>query len=93
MTFFVLESLGRDSLGGSDGLSSRVIELSDYIPLIIPRTVLIVESRAKLPPNRWPEVRERYTGGESLRSLATIYGVSHEAIRQIVRREGTRAVL
>jgi hypothetical protein len=38
-----------------------------------------------IPQEKWEEVALRHTDGESLRRLAKIYGVSHEAIRQIVK--------
>jgi len=43
-------------------------------------------ARTKLAPATWPTVFARHQRGESLRALAADYGVSHEAIRQIVRR-------
>jgi hypothetical protein len=38
-------------------------------------------ARTAIPPDRWPEVRAHYDAGESLRTIAKQYGVSHEAIR------------
>jgi hypothetical protein len=38
----------------------------------------------RLPPEVWPENSKRVIS-ESLRQLAAEYGVSHEAIRRIVR--------
>lgn len=43
-------------------------------------------SYAHIPQERWVEVAQRHSNGESLRQLAKIYGVSHEAIRQVVKR-------
>jgi Mor family transcriptional regulator len=32
-------------------------------------------------------VVQRYTNGESLRLLAKLYGISHEAVRQVLKKE------
>jgi Mor family transcriptional regulator len=42
----------------------------------------------QIPREQWVEVVERNANGESLRHLAKVYGVSHEAVRQIVKRMG-----
>jgi hypothetical protein len=42
--------------------------------------------QTRIPQEMWIEVAKRNANGESLRQLAGVYGVSHEAIRQIVRR-------
>ena len=42
----------------------------------------------RIPEKQWEEVAQRHATGESLRRLAEFYGVSHEAVRQIVRRLG-----
>jgi Mor family transcriptional regulator len=39
-----------------------------------------------IPLAEWSEVQARYAAGESLRTLAASYDVSHEAIRSIIRR-------
>src|SRR4051812_22359061 len=39
--------------------------------------------RTHIPQERWQEVASRKANGESLRQLSGIYGVSHEAIRQV----------
>jgi hypothetical protein len=39
-----------------------------------------------IPQERWEEVAQRYACDESLRLLAKHYGVSHEAVRQILKR-------
>jgi hypothetical protein len=43
-------------------------------------------SRATISPEHWPVIQARTSAGESLRFVAADYGVSHEAIRQIVHR-------
>ena len=40
----------------------------------------------RIPKEQWEEVNRRNADGESLRRLAEAYGVSYEAIRQIVIR-------
>jgi DNA-directed RNA polymerase sigma subunit (sigma70/sigma32) len=40
----------------------------------------------RLPVEQWEIVTKRHLEGESLRQLAKVYGVSHEAVRQIVKR-------
>jgi hypothetical protein len=40
----------------------------------------------QIPEEEWEEVARRNANGESLRKLAVEHGVSHEAIRQIIRR-------
>jgi hypothetical protein len=40
----------------------------------------------RVPPDEWGEVFHRYANGESLRQLAVAFCVSHETIRQIVKR-------
>lgn len=45
----------------------------------------------RLAPERWPEIGARYVSGESMLALGKAYGVSYEAIRQIVRRVQERA--
>jgi hypothetical protein len=37
-------------------------------------------------PSQWAEVARRHAGGESLRQLAKLYRVSHEAVRQVLKR-------
>jgi hypothetical protein len=41
--------------------------------------------KVALPPSLWPEIAARVWTGESLRSLAREYGVSHECIRRSAR--------
>ena len=43
--------------------------------------------RTRIPGDRWEEVVQRYTNGESLRLLAKLYGISHEAVRQVLKKE------
>jgi hypothetical protein len=38
-------------------------------------------AHTRIPEQRWVEVHERYSRGESLRVLGPDYGVSYEAIR------------
>jgi hypothetical protein len=49
-----------------------------------------LESRCSLPATKvprehWVELARRHAEGESLRQLAKVYGVSHEAIRHLIR--------
>jgi hypothetical protein len=37
-------------------------------------------------PSQWAEVARRHAGGDSLRQLAKGDGVSHEAVRQVLKR-------
>ncbi len=48
------------------------------------------QHRPHLDPALWPEIAER-ARRDSLRTLAVEYGVSHEAIRAIVRREASKS--
>ena len=49
------------------------------------------QHRPHVEPTLWPEVARR-ARHESLRALAVEYGVSHETIRTIVRREARKQV-
>jgi DNA-directed RNA polymerase sigma subunit (sigma70/sigma32) len=40
----------------------------------------------QIPQEQWVEVARRHADGESLRVLGRTFGVSHEAIRQIIKR-------
>jgi hypothetical protein len=40
----------------------------------------------QIPQELWHEVVRRHAGGESLRQLAKCYGVSHEAVRQVLKK-------
>ncbi len=42
--------------------------------------------RSHFSQEQWQEVVLRNTSGESLRQLAKIYGVSYEAIRQVIKK-------
>jgi hypothetical protein len=42
----------------------------------------------RIPQDRWAEVAQRHASGESLRQLSKEYGVSHEAVRQILKKKG-----
>jgi hypothetical protein len=39
-----------------------------------------------IPEREWSEVAQRYDNSESLRQLARAYGVSHESIRQVIKK-------
>jgi Mor family transcriptional regulator len=43
-------------------------------------------SRTQIPEEQWEEVAQRNAKGESLRQLAKVYGVSYEAVRQVVKK-------
>lgn len=43
-------------------------------------------TRTQIPKEMWFEVAQRHSNGESLRQLAEIYKVSHEAVRRVVKR-------
>jgi Mor family transcriptional regulator len=40
----------------------------------------------RIPEEQWKEVARRNVAGASLRLLAKDYDVSHEAIRQVIRK-------
>lgn len=50
-----------------------------------------IEALHKIPATLWPELAER-SGKESLRDLAYVYGVSHEAVRRALRSAGRERV-
>lgn len=59
-----------------------------YFPLtIVPHAVQTsADNRAvSVDPAIWPQISARSRHGESLRALATAFGVSHETIRRILR--------
>lgn len=74
---------GRRSGSDGDRFSMSHLHPSAY-PVVVP---VPVESRRKLPPEKWQEVASR-ARSENLRSLANVYGVSHEAIRQLAKSTG-----
>jgi hypothetical protein len=41
--------------------------------------------KTRLPQEEWTEIAQRHPNGESLRSLGRAYGVSYEAVRQVIR--------
>jgi hypothetical protein len=43
--------------------------------------------RTQILESQWEEVAQRHGSGQSLRQLARCYGVSHEALRQVLRRK------
>jgi hypothetical protein len=43
-------------------------------------------TRTRKSQDKWIEISQRHIEGKSLRQLAKMYDVSHEAIRQIVKR-------
>jgi hypothetical protein len=61
------------------------------IPLLAPEPVPVTSNgryqqpRTYLSPESWPQIQARHRAWDSLRTLAKANGVSHEAIRQIVR--------
>lgn len=77
--------------------SLRLHEYQEIInPLFVPKSFRFKESktrhprynkpRTQIPQEKWQEVVSRKDAGESLRQLAGSYGVSYEAIRQVVKR-------
>ena len=77
---------GRD--GGSDGSQFREYKLptAAYFPVECPVTLRQPpQHQPQIDPALWPAIAKR-ARRESLRALALEYGVSHEAIRRIVRR-------
>jgi len=43
------------------------------------------DTRWKIPVAEWPRVLRRIEQGEPLRKVAGDYGVSHEAVRRVIR--------
>ena len=43
--------------------------------------------RTRIPADQWVEVAQLHANGQSLRQLAKLYGVSHEAVRQVLKRQ------
>ena len=41
-----------------------------------------------IPESEWPTIGQRRAAGESLRSIARDYAVSHEAVRSVLKRSG-----
>ena len=87
MPYFALDYFERSAGSyGSDG--DRLLSIPRWIPFLIltgdRATERYAASRASISSTLWPEIHERYASGESLRSLAQYYGVSHEAVRSIV---------
>lgn len=86
---------------GSDGGRTFTYDFSDLVlhelqeivdPLPLPAAKKVPHGRysvclAHIPEDQWVEVARRNSNGESLRQLAKAYGVSYEAVRQIVKRE------
>jgi hypothetical protein len=83
---------------GSDGDSiitsdSFTVNLHEIQKIVDPLFLFVVASQTryyvkptKVPQNKWQEVAARKANGESLRSLAVAYGVSYEAIRQVIKK-------
>lgn len=65
-------------------LNSRMPRLELSLPVSYPAS----RRRAKLSADIWPELLQRARAGASLRQLAREYGVSHETIRQALKRAG-----
>jgi hypothetical protein len=67
----------------------NLYERQEIVDPIIPQTRRRSQGRysmslTQIPEEQWEEVAQRHAGGDSLRQLAKWYGVSHEAVRQIV---------
>ena len=43
-------------------------------------------SKTSIPRADWPAIQARHAVGESLRTIAQDFGVSHEAVRDIIQR-------
>jgi len=90
--FFTLDYQRRQQVlsRGSDGERRAMLKLR--IPLSTPTlpassaTTRYSQSRNRIAPDLWPQIATRHHNGESLRRIATSFGVSHEAVRQIVKR-------
>ena len=62
-------------------------EIVDPLPLTkAPHRSRYSMSLTQIPEEQWEEVALQHTNGESLRQLAKVYGVSHEAVRQVLKR-------
>ena len=46
-------------------------------------------SLTRIPQDQWAEIAHRHAKGESLRKLSKWYGVSHEAVRQVLKRHAS----
>src|SRR5262249_40541744 len=71
----------------STGSNQALSDVSGYFPLQLGqshRGQSVDRRPHRLPPEVWPEIQQR-ARRESLRHLAVEYGVSHEAIRRIVK--------
>ena len=84
-------------LGGSDGdctvtydfSDARLYERQEIVdPILLPRPQRSQRRYSvpltHIPEDQWEEVAQRHAHGESLRSLGGVYGVSYEAIRQLL---------
>jgi hypothetical protein len=84
-------------LGGSDGARIITYDFSDARLYerqeIVDPILLSPPQRSQrrysvplthIPQDQWEEVAQRHAHGESLRRLGRVYGISYEAIRQIV---------
>ncbi len=89
-----------EPFGGSDGARTITYDFSDLKlherqEIIDPIVVSLHKARqgrytaalTHIPEEEWKEVARRHASGESLRRLAKHYGVSHEAVRQILKRQ------
>jgi hypothetical protein len=107
--FFILNHLehsskcqGKSSRSGSDGHCTFIYdfsvlkfhELQEILdPLYFLDLPPHVHNFNQIPREKWLEVAERKTKGESLRQLAKDYHVSHEAVRQVllkVQQQGSQ---
>lgn len=63
-------------------------EILDPIPTLyqpVPQNRYSIP-RTRIPKDKWSEVTRRNAEGFRLRQLAEVYGVSYEAVRQLVKR-------
>jgi hypothetical protein len=85
--------------GGSDGARTVTYDFSDLKlyeqqEIINPLVPLphgksqrrYTLPRTQIPTDQWAEVAQRHANCQSLRQLAKLYGVSHEAVRQVIKR-------
>jgi len=87
-------------LGGSDGIRTvnndlsglKLHEQQEIIDPIVPPPHRKGQGwytvpRTQIPTDQWAEIAQQHANGQSLRQLAKLYGVSHEAVRQALKRQ------
>jgi hypothetical protein len=92
--------------GGSDGARIITYDFSDLklherqeilAPIVLPLNMnsqgRYVVPRTQIPIDQWTEVARRHANGQSLRQLAKLYGVSYEAVRQVLKRQSQTMVV